>query len=77
MHSEKSVSELEQKLDLSQSRVSQQLARLRRAELVVNRPVGSTVYYSLSSPQVRTIVGALYEAHCARAAKHSPDGEPR
>lgn len=74
---EHSVSELERKLELSQSRVSQQLARLRRAELVTNRPDGSTVYYSLSSPQVRAIVGALYEAHCDRSATRSPDGDLR
>jgi DNA-binding transcriptional ArsR family regulator len=61
---EKSVSELERSLELSQSRVSQQLARLRRAGLVANRPAGAAVYYRLSNPQARLIVDAVYDAYC-------------
>ena len=70
LQGEKSVSELELRLAISQSRVSQQLARLRRAGLVANRPFGTTVYYHLSNAHVRVIVAELYEAHCQRAAKH-------
>jgi DNA-binding transcriptional ArsR family regulator len=63
---EKSVSELEDGLGLRQSRVSQQLARLRRAGLVANRPQGASVYYSLASPEVRVIVDTLYDAYCRK-----------
>lgn len=70
-HGEKSVSELEHSVELSQSRVSQQLARLRRAGLIRNRPLGATVYYSLSSPHVRMIVDALYQAYCKERQAHA------
>jgi DNA-binding transcriptional ArsR family regulator len=68
---EKCVSELEQKLQLGQSRVSQELARLRRAGLVAGRHTGSSVYYRLASPHVATIIRAVYEAHCER--NRTPD----
>lgn len=66
---EKSVSELEHTLGLRQSRVSQQLARLRRAGLVESRHAGANTYYRLESRQVRTIIGAAYEVFCERSEK--------
>jgi ArsR family transcriptional regulator len=36
--------------------LSQQLAVLRRANLVTSRKEGSTVYYSLTSPQVAELL---------------------
>jgi ArsR family transcriptional regulator len=38
------------------SHLSQQLAVLRRANLVTSRKEGSTVYYSLTSPQVAELL---------------------
>jgi DNA-binding transcriptional ArsR family regulator len=61
---EKCVSELEQKLERSQSAVSQELSRLRRAGLVACRPVGSSVYYRIANRHVSKIIRAVYEAHC-------------
>jgi len=63
---EKSVSELEKTLGLQQSRVSQQLARLRRAGLVESRHAGVNTYYRVESRQVRTIISAAYELFCER-----------
>jgi len=63
---EKSVSELEQELDLRQPTVSQQLARLRADGLVSTRRDGKTVYYSLASDEARTIIGAIYDVFCKR-----------
>ena len=63
-HGEKSVSELERKLDLTQSTVSQHLARLRQGGLVASRHEGTTVYYSIASPEARAIVAAVYQAFC-------------
>ncbi len=62
---EKSVGELETFLELRQSTVSQQLARLRLEGLVVARRDGKTIYYSISSEKVRSIIGVLYDAFCA------------
>jgi DNA-binding transcriptional ArsR family regulator len=62
---EKSVSEIEQALSLRQPAVSQQLARLRADDLVETRREGKNIYYSLARPEVRAVIGALYQAFCA------------
>ena len=49
LEGEKSVGELESFLDLRQSTVSQQLARLRLEGLVAARREGKTIYYSISN----------------------------
>ena len=66
---EKSVSELEQELNLRQPTVSQQLARLRADGLVSTRRDGKTVYYSLASDEARTIIGAIYDVFCRKLRK--------
>ncbi len=72
LEGEKSVGELESFLDLRQSTVSQQLARLRLEGLVAARREGKTIYYSISNERVRSVIGVLYNAFCnikpARAA---------
>jgi DNA-binding transcriptional ArsR family regulator len=61
---EKSVSEIEEILNLRQPAVSQQLARLRADNLVETRRDGKNIYYTLSRPEVRKIIEALYESFC-------------
>ena len=61
---ERSVGELELFLDVRQSTVSQQLARLRLEGLVAGRREGKTIYYSIASDRVRSVIGVLYEAFC-------------
>ena len=61
---EKSVGELEAFLDLRQSTVSQQLARLRLEGLVASRRDGKTIYYSIANEKVRAVIGVLYSAFC-------------
>jgi DNA-binding transcriptional ArsR family regulator len=61
---EKSVGELESFLDLRQSTVSQQLARLRLEGLVAARRDGKTIYYSIANEKVRAVIGVLYSAFC-------------
>jgi ArsR family transcriptional regulator, virulence genes transcriptional regulator len=63
---EKTVNELEQFLELRQSTVSQQLARLRADDLVAARRDGKSVHYSLARPEVVEIISALYRAFCGR-----------
>lgn len=48
----KSVGELEGMLDVRQSAVSQQLARLRIEGLVTARRDGKTIFYSLKDPRI-------------------------
>lgn len=61
---EKSVTEIEDILDLRQPAVSQQLARLRADNLVETRRDGKNIYYSLARPEVRQVIEALHEAFC-------------
>ena len=53
---EHAVSELLPQVGIEAAHLSQQLAVLRRANLVVTRRDGSTVYYSLVSPQVAELL---------------------
>jgi DNA-binding transcriptional ArsR family regulator len=66
---EKSVSELEQELNLRQPTVSQQLARLRADGLVATRRDGKVIYYSLASDEARTIIGAIYDVFCRKVRR--------
>jgi DNA-binding transcriptional ArsR family regulator len=66
---EKSVSELEDILNLRQPTVSQQLARLRADGLVSTRRDGKAVYYSLASQEARIVIGAIYEVFCKKLRK--------
>lgn len=61
---EKSVSELEEILDLPQAAVSQHLARLRYDRLVTCRREGRMIYYSIASPEVGRIIETLYDLFC-------------
>lgn len=63
---EKSVSDLEELLDLRQSTVSQQLARLRLDGLVETKREGKTIFYSLANEDVRTILKAIYNVFCGK-----------
>lgn len=56
---EKAVGELEKIIGLSQSALSQHLARLRRDNIVTTRRVAQTIYYSLSATAVEKLLHAL------------------
>lgn len=66
---EKSVSQLEDILNLRQPTVSQQLARLRADGLVSTRRDGKIIYYSLASDDARTVIGAIYDVFCRKARR--------
>ncbi len=61
---ELSVGELCTKLGLSQSALSQHLAWLRRDELVTTRKEAQTVYYTLQSNEVKTLIKTLHGLYC-------------
>lgn len=67
--SEKSVSELEELLNLRQPTVSQQLARLRADGLVTTRRDGKTIYYTLAGDEARVVINAVYEVFCKKTRK--------
>ena len=62
---EKSVGELEEIIGLSQSALSQHLARLRRDNLVQTRRDAQTIYYSLKGEEAETVIETLYNLYCA------------
>jgi DNA-binding transcriptional ArsR family regulator len=63
---EKSVSELQPMIGLSQSALSQHLAVLRSRKLVRTRRDGQSIYYSLASGQAASIINTLHEQFCSR-----------
>lgn len=56
LQKERSVGELAEALDMTQSAVSHQLRTLRQNDLVKYRKEGKTVYYSLDDAHVRTVL---------------------
>jgi len=68
---ERSVGELEGVVGLSQSALSQHLAKLRAAKLVSTRRESQTIYYSLADAGVTKIIGTLYELYCRPARRRS------
>ena len=61
---EKRVGELEEIIGLSQSALSQHLARLRRDNLVRTRREAQTIFYSLVGPEARSVIESLYGLYC-------------
>lgn len=61
---ELSVSELNQFIDLSQSSLSQHLARLRNDGLVKTRRESQTIYYSIANQSVVRLIGFLQQEFC-------------
>ena len=62
---EKSVGELERVIGLSQSALSQHLARLRRDDLVRTRRQAQTIFYSLNGTEARAVIETLHRLYCA------------
>lgn len=62
---ERSVSALEGAVGLSQSALSQHLAKLRQSGIVATRRDAQTIYYSLADPRAVRMMGTLYEVFCA------------
>lgn len=62
---EKSVSELQELIGLSQSALSQHLAVLRREQLVETRRSAQMVYYRIANQDATAILETLYQQFCA------------
>lgn len=61
---EHTAGELEELAGLSQSAVSQHLARLRTENLVKTRRDGQKIYYALNDRDVRRIIETLHGIYC-------------
>ena len=69
LQGEMSVSKLNESVDISQSALSQHLARLRKDGLVAVRKEAQTVYYRITDPNIERLVNLLYEIFCANPSK--------
>lgn len=61
---EKAVGQMERLVGLSQSALSQHLARLRRDGLVKTRRSSQTIYYSLAGGEAAAIMETLHDLYC-------------
>ncbi|WP_078084112.1 ArsR/SmtB family transcription factor [Microbulbifer mangrovi] len=59
------VSDIEERLDIRQPSLSQQLGVLRRERLVTTRKEGKRVYYQVADPKVLALLQNLYQLYCA------------
>jgi len=62
---ELNVSQLNERLDLSQSALSQHLAWLRREGLVQTRRDAQTIFYSLQGSKAKQVIEVLQSIYCA------------
>ena len=70
---EASVGELQAVVGLSQSALSQHLARLRAAGMVATRRDAQTIRYRLADDETRRLMAALYETFCGGDGVPSPE----
>ncbi len=61
---EKTVNELSMLVGLSQSALSQHLAKMRALNLVETRKVGQEVFYRIENMEVEAILSTLYLIYC-------------
>ena len=61
---ERSVGAIQQAVGLSQSALSQHLARLRAAGMLVTRRESQTIYYRICDPELTQLMAMLYETFC-------------
>lgn len=62
---ESSVGALAERVGLSQSALSQHLARLREDGFVVTRREAQSVYYGVASGEVKAVLEALHGLYCS------------
>jgi ArsR family transcriptional regulator, virulence genes transcriptional regulator len=63
---ERRVGDLVVASGLSQSALSQHLARLREEGIVATRRDAQTIYYSLADARVRQVVKLLFDLYCGK-----------
>lgn len=61
---ESSVSDLSQHIGLSQSALSQHLAKMREQDLVTTRREAQTIFYRIDNPAIIKIMETLHDIYC-------------
>lgn len=69
LHNEMSVGALARAIDLSQSALSQHLAKLRALDLVSTRRDAQTIYYMVSSPHIELMLSTLSSLYMSPAPR--------
>ncbi len=69
LHNEMSVGSLAKAIDLSQSALSQHLAKLRALNLVSTRRDAQTIYYVVSSPHIELVLSTLGGLYLERSER--------
>jgi len=70
VEAEYAVGELEEKLDIHQPNLSQQLHVLRESGIVETRREGKQIFYRLTQEKAARLIEALFSIYCA------PEGKP-
>lgn len=63
-HGERTVGDLAADVGLSQSALSQHLAKMRDEGLVAFRRESQTLWYRIADPRVEALLSALYRLYC-------------
>ncbi len=71
---EASVGTLAEAVGLSQSALSQHLARMREEGLVAFRRESQTLWYRVADPRVERLFATLHELFCSRSGKSKKKG---
>jgi DNA-binding transcriptional ArsR family regulator len=71
---ERSVSDMNAFMTLSQSALSQHLARLRQDGLVSTRREAQTIYYALAPGPALQVIEALHDIYCAPGGRAARKG---
>lgn len=64
LKTERTVSELQDLVGLSQSALSQHLAKMRKDGFLAIKKQGTHVYYRINKPDVEAILSTLYLIYC-------------
>ena len=71
---EMSVGDLVNRIGLSQSALSQHLAKLRAEGLVATRKEAQTVFYRVADDKVLALLGTLHDLYCPALGVGDPQG---
>ncbi len=63
---ELTVGDLNKQIDLSQSALSQHLAKLRESDIVTTRRESQTIYYRIANEKVKELLTVLQEKFCPK-----------
>lgn len=66
LEGERSVGQINEQIELSQSALSQHLGVLRESQLVNTRREAQTVYYTVAPGPVHDIIQTLHAIYCAK-----------